>query len=255
MGHAQGCCISGLARTYKRALSLTNALALAAASRGFTVSEDDKIGRLVFTGYSADIQLRVTEMLEDKTRPRTRYDGKTEQAKYKVPTGRLRITLQTGYREGPSFEDRESRKLESQARNADEPRSLVELPRRRPQLKSGGVGDDPPMLASDICIRRDRSRGREVEITLEGQPVWAAGGGELVQAHVVEFWLAQTWVAETKGEIAVRVQLREDPGGDGHKHLGSVCIVVCAPDHIRTCWYPKAMRINDCNGARCRKSF
>src|ERR1700685_4225326 len=28
--------------------------------------------------------------------------------------GRLRLTLQTGYREGPSFEDRESRALESQ---------------------------------------------------------------------------------------------------------------------------------------------
>lgn len=100
--------------TYKRALSLTNALALAAAARGFTVREDDKIGRLVFDGYNAEIQLRVTEMLEAKTRPRVRYDGKTEQEKYRVPTGRLRATLQIGYREGPSFEDRESSRLESQ---------------------------------------------------------------------------------------------------------------------------------------------
>jgi hypothetical protein len=100
--------------TYKRALSLTNALALAAASRGFTIREDNEMGRLVFTGHNADIQLRVTEMLEEKTRPHVRYDGKTEQETYKVPTGRLRITLQTGYREGPSFEDRESSKLESQ---------------------------------------------------------------------------------------------------------------------------------------------
>lgn len=100
--------------TYKRALSLTNALALAAAARGFTVREDDKIGRLVFDGYNAEIQLRVTEMLEAKTRPRVRYDGKTEQEKYRVPTGRLRATLQIGYREGPSFEDQESHKLELQ---------------------------------------------------------------------------------------------------------------------------------------------
>ncbi len=99
---------------YKRALSLTNALALAAANRGFTVSEDDKIGRLVFTGYNADIHLRVTEMLEEKTRPRVQHDGETEQETYKAPTGRLRMTLQTGYREGPSFQDRESRTLESQ---------------------------------------------------------------------------------------------------------------------------------------------
>jgi hypothetical protein len=100
--------------TYKRALTLTNALALAAASRGFTVTENDEIGRLVFAGHNAEIQLRVTEMLEEKTRPRVRRDGKTEQERYKVPTGRLRVTLQTGYKEGPSFEDRESSKLESQ---------------------------------------------------------------------------------------------------------------------------------------------
>ncbi len=100
--------------TYKRALGLINALALAAASRGFTVSRDDKIGRAVFTGYNADIQLRIAEMLQDKSRPSVRYDGKTETETYHIPTGRLRLTLQTGYREGPSFEDRESRTLESQ---------------------------------------------------------------------------------------------------------------------------------------------
>jgi hypothetical protein len=51
---------------------------------------------------------------EFKTRPRTRYDGKVEQEKYYVPTGRLRVTLQIDYREGPVFEDRDSRPLESQ---------------------------------------------------------------------------------------------------------------------------------------------
>jgi len=100
--------------TYKRALSLTNALALAAASRGFAVSKDDKIGRVVFAGHNADIQLRITEMLQNKTRQSVRYDGKTETETYQIPTGRLRLTLQTIYREGPIFEDRESRTLESQ---------------------------------------------------------------------------------------------------------------------------------------------
>jgi hypothetical protein len=100
--------------TYERALRLANTLALAAAIRGFTVSKDDKIGRIAFTGHNADIQLRITEMLQDKTRPSIRYDGKTETETYQVPTGRLRLTLQTGYREGPSFEDRESHTLESQ---------------------------------------------------------------------------------------------------------------------------------------------
>jgi hypothetical protein len=78
------------------------------------VREDKEEGRIVFAGHDAEMQQRVTEPLESKTRPRTRYDGKVEQEKYYVPTGRLRITLQFGYREGPIFEDRTARPLESQ---------------------------------------------------------------------------------------------------------------------------------------------
>lgn len=100
--------------TYKRALAIVNALALAARVRGFAVREDEKEGRIVFAGHNAEVQLRVTEALEQKTRPITRYDGKVEQEKYYVPTGRLRITMQISRREGPKFEDRESRSLESQ---------------------------------------------------------------------------------------------------------------------------------------------
>ena len=100
--------------TYKRALSIVNALALAAPARGFTVRKDEKEGRIVFAGHDAEVQLRVTEPLESKTRPVTRYDGKVEQEKYYLPTGRLRITLQIGYGEGPIVEDKDSRPLESQ---------------------------------------------------------------------------------------------------------------------------------------------
>jgi len=78
------------------------------------VREDEEEGRIVFAGHNAEVQLRLTEPLDPKTRPRTRYDGKVEQEKYYVPTGRLRATLQIDYREGPTFEDRDSRPLESQ---------------------------------------------------------------------------------------------------------------------------------------------
>jgi hypothetical protein len=91
-----------------------NALALAAPARGFAVRENEEEGRIVFAGHNAEVQLRLTEPLEVKTRPRTRYDGKIEQEKYSVPTGRLRITLQIDYREGPTFEDSDSRPLGSQ---------------------------------------------------------------------------------------------------------------------------------------------
>jgi hypothetical protein len=100
--------------TFKRALSIVNALALAAPARGFTVREDEDQGRIVFSGHNAEVHLRITEPLNPKTRPRTRYDGKVEQEKYFVPTGRLRIILQIDYRGGPTFEDRDSRPLESQ---------------------------------------------------------------------------------------------------------------------------------------------
>jgi hypothetical protein len=44
---------------------------------------------MVFAGHNAEVQLRLTELLELKTRPRTRYDGKVEQEKYYVPTGAI----------------------------------------------------------------------------------------------------------------------------------------------------------------------
>jgi hypothetical protein len=99
--------------TYKRALTITNALALAGAQRGFTARHDEKLGRVVFAGNNAEIHFRITELLDEKTRPEVRYDGKTEQQRYKVPTERLKISLQIGYGEGPSFEDHGTKRLES----------------------------------------------------------------------------------------------------------------------------------------------
>jgi hypothetical protein len=97
---------------YERALLLTNTLALAGATRGFAVRKDD--GRIVFGGQGTEVRMRITEMLEKKTRLRVRYDGGTEPESYQVPTGRPRITLEDGYREWPPFEDRGSRGLELQ---------------------------------------------------------------------------------------------------------------------------------------------
>jgi len=99
--------------TYERALAIINALALAARARGFSVRDGGDLGRVVFAGHEAEIQMRITEQLERKHRPRVGYDGKTEQESYMVPTGRLRISLQTGYPEGPTFEDKGTKRLES----------------------------------------------------------------------------------------------------------------------------------------------
>jgi hypothetical protein len=99
--------------TYERALTITNALALAARARGFSIRDDRELGRVVFAGHHAEIQMRIAEQLERKHRARVRYDGKTEQENYLVPTGRLRISLQVGYGEGPTFEDKGTKNLES----------------------------------------------------------------------------------------------------------------------------------------------
>lgn len=100
--------------SYKRALHIVNALVLAAPARGFTVREDEEQGRIIFAGHDAETQLRLSELLEQKTRPIKRYNGQVEQETYQVPTGRLRITLQFDYRDGPSFLDRDSKPLEQQ---------------------------------------------------------------------------------------------------------------------------------------------
>jgi hypothetical protein len=43
--------------TYKRALSIVNALALAARARGFSVRQDREEGRIVFAGHNAEVQV------------------------------------------------------------------------------------------------------------------------------------------------------------------------------------------------------
>lgn len=40
-------------------------------------------------GHNTEVQLRLTDPLEPKTRPRTRHDDKVEQEKYFVPTGAI----------------------------------------------------------------------------------------------------------------------------------------------------------------------
>jgi hypothetical protein len=100
--------------TYERALRIMNALALAAVARGYSVRHDNDAGRLVFAGHDSEVQARIAELLERRHRPATRYDGKIEQESYMEPTGRLRVSLQVGYGEGPTFDDQGTRKLESQ---------------------------------------------------------------------------------------------------------------------------------------------
>ena len=69
------------------------------------------------------------------------------------------------------------------------------------------------MLARELGVGRDRPCRSEVEIALERKTQRAAGGSELVEAHVAKFRFTEAEIAETEGEIPVGVQLREEPGG------------------------------------------
>ena len=69
------------------------------------------------------------------------------------------------------------------------------------------------MLARELGVGRDRPCQSEVEIALERKTQRAAGGSELVEAHVAKFRFTEAEIAETEGEIPVGVQLREEPGG------------------------------------------
>jgi hypothetical protein len=97
--------------TLERALAITNAIAAAGKSRGFSLRDDEKEGRITVVGHDAEFQFRVVESLELKLRKSELRKGETE--KYKVPTGRLRIVVMDGWREGPIFEDKERVKVEA----------------------------------------------------------------------------------------------------------------------------------------------
>jgi hypothetical protein len=148
--------------TYKRALSIVNALALAAQARGFAVREDETEGRIVFSGHNAEIRLRVTELLELKTRPRTGYQGKVEQERYYAPTRWLRIALQIDYRAGPIFEDRHSRPLELQLNKVfcGIYRLVVKAWReeRRHQARQRELEEEARLRAEAARIEADRER-------------------------------------------------------------------------------------------------
>jgi hypothetical protein len=89
--------------TLERALAITNAIGTAGKARGFILRDDEKDGRIAVVGHAAELQFRVTEQLETKLRPSEWRKGEME--KYKVPTGRLRITITDSWREWPILKD------------------------------------------------------------------------------------------------------------------------------------------------------
>jgi len=82
---------------FRRGLAILNAVAVAATKRGFEVTHDDKKGRVMVKGHGSELELRMSEATEQETRKVKRYDGKMEDERYRVPTGRLRVYVERGY--------------------------------------------------------------------------------------------------------------------------------------------------------------
>lgn len=85
--------------TYERALGIFNAICIAAEGRQFSVTLDEKAGRIVLQGHGGVVEMRITERLDDAWRKELRWDKKVENVKYKVPTGVLRLYVGVSYNE------------------------------------------------------------------------------------------------------------------------------------------------------------
>jgi hypothetical protein len=82
---------------YRRGLAILNAAAGAATKRGFEIAWQREKGRIVLKGHGGELEVRMSEKTEQKTRKVKRYDGKMEDEQYRVPTGRLRLYVERGY--------------------------------------------------------------------------------------------------------------------------------------------------------------
>ena len=82
---------------YRRGLVILNAVAVAAVRRGFEIAWEQEKGRIVLRGHGGELELRMSEKTEQRTRKVRRYDGKMEDEQYRVPTGRLRLYVERAY--------------------------------------------------------------------------------------------------------------------------------------------------------------
>ena len=67
----------------------------------------------MLVGHGGELELRMSEATEQKTRKVKRYDGKMEDERYRVPTGRLRIFVERGYGKVWTFEESAESPLEA----------------------------------------------------------------------------------------------------------------------------------------------
>jgi hypothetical protein len=100
--------------SYQRGIAILNALCWAARQRGFDASYAQDKGRILLTGHGGEVQIRMTEALEQKTRQVDGYGGGRETQRYKVPTGVLRLFVSYWPGAERQLSDRPDAPLEAQ---------------------------------------------------------------------------------------------------------------------------------------------
>jgi len=114
MPASHGACVARLSLAqYRRGLAILNGVAVAATKRGFEVTYSEAKGRILLKGHGGELELRMSEATEQKTRKVKRYDGKFEEERYRVPTGRLRLYAERGYGKVWSCEESAESPLEA----------------------------------------------------------------------------------------------------------------------------------------------
>ena len=98
--------------TYERALAILNALCSGAEQRGFAADLDSGKRRIVLDGHPGEVEVRITEKLQEEWRKEPNWAKKVENVKHKVPTGILRLYVGATYAE-KEFADTPGRPLES----------------------------------------------------------------------------------------------------------------------------------------------
>jgi hypothetical protein len=167
-------------QTLERALAITNTIVHAGQVRGFSLRDDVEEGRIALVGHATAIQFRIREKLD--TRLRKSSWSKEQHETYKVPTGRLRLTISRGRREGPFFQDDKRVRVESRLNNFFEAvyREVVNEWRsaRSEAVRSRQLQELEQKVLHRKRIRaarkreEDEERARRYELKLESQH-WA----------------------------------------------------------------------------------
>ena len=222
---------------YRRGLAVLNAVAAAAAKRGFEVTCDEEKGRIVLEGHGGRLEVRMSEKTVAMTRKVKRYDGKMEDESYRVPTGRLRLYVERGYGKVWTLEESAESPLEAKLNaffagvwkqvKLCRQKARDEEERRGREAEAAAVRAEAARIAQEAEARREEERKRRAAL-VEEVAAWRRAGEIRAYVGAVKARLAESGL-EASAELrewvrwALEVAGEMDPVGS----RVSVCTARC----------------------------